>query len=103
MRGYWDATTKEWGITAAQRVTIDSLLDLQHDKVVALYTPLRPALDSVRDHVDALSDSTLNQIRLLLTPDQQTKMDAMRADARKRAAIRRACRDEGVQGKQNRR
>jgi len=99
MRGYWDATTKEWGITESQRVVIDSLLDQQHEKVLALYSPLQSTLDSVRDRADALSDSTLGRIRLVLTPEQQAKMDQMRKDARERAAMRRACRDEALKGK----
>jgi len=102
MRGYWDATTKEWGITPAQRVVIDSLLDLQHNKVIALYDPLRTMLDSARDRADAISDSTLGQIRLVLTPKQQAKMDQMRADARQRAALKRACRDEAIKDKRDR-
>jgi Spy/CpxP family protein refolding chaperone len=98
MRGYWDAATKEWGITPAQRVIIDSLLDVQHGKVLALYDPMRTMLDSARDRADALSDSTLGQIRLVLTPSQQAKMDEMRKDARERAAMKRACRDEALKG-----
>jgi Spy/CpxP family protein refolding chaperone len=69
-------------------------MDAQRRKISALYKPLRPTMDSVNAQARAVSDSTLAQLRLVLTPEQQKKLDAMRADMRRREAERRARRDE---------
>jgi hypothetical protein len=90
---HWDAMAKTWGLTATQRTRIDSLLDLQHERVVGLYKPLRTLADSLAAHADAISDSTQARIRLVLTPAQQLKFDAMRATSRKRGASR-ACHED---------
>jgi len=93
-RAYWNRIGSEWGLTAAQRTVIDSLMDAQRQKISALYRPLRPAVDSVNALARAVSDSTQAQLRLVLTPEQQKKLDAMRAEIRRREAERHARRDE---------
>lgn len=87
---FWDRTATEWGLSTAQRQIVDSLMDAQHAKISALYKPLRPAIDSVDALARVISDSTQAQLRRALTPDQQKKLDAMRADMKKRDAERRA-------------
>lgn len=87
---FWDRTATEWGLSTAQRRIVDSLMDAQHAKISALYKPLRPAIDSVDALARVISDSTQAQLRRALTPDQQKKLDAMRADMKKRDAERRA-------------
>jgi hypothetical protein len=89
-RTFWDRTAADWGLTADQRKVVDSLMDAQHKKISVLYKPLRPALDSVDALARSISDSTQNRLRLVLTPDQQKKLDALRAEMRKRDADRRA-------------
>ncbi len=89
-RTFWDRTAAEWGLTPAQRTVVDSLMDAQHKKMSALYKPLRPTMDSVDALARIISDSTQDRLRLVLTPDQQRKLDVMRADMRKRDAERRA-------------
>ena len=89
-RTFWDRTATEWGLTPAQRVVVDSLMDAQHKKMFALYTPLRPTMDSVDALARMISDSTQDQLRKVLTPDQQTKLDVMRAQMRRHDAERRA-------------
>lgn len=89
-RTFWDRTATEWGLSQAQRTVVDSLMDAQHTKMSALYKPLRPTIDSVDALARIISDSTQDQIRRVLTPDQQKKLDAMRADMKKRNAERRA-------------
>jgi len=86
---FWDRTAKEWGLNADQRHVIDSLMDSQHAKISALYKPLRPAIDSVDSVAHVISDSTQASLRRALTPDQQKKFDAMRADMKKRDSDRR--------------
>jgi hypothetical protein len=88
-RTFWDRTASEWGLTTAQRHVVDSLMDAQHAKISALYKPLRPAIDSVDVLARVISDSTQAELRRTLTPDQQTKFDAMRADMKKRDSQRR--------------
>ncbi|HEV2643688.1 MAG TPA: hypothetical protein VGT98_13315 [Candidatus Elarobacter sp.] len=93
-RTYWDRIGSEWGLTSAQRTVIDSLMDAQRRKISALYRPLRPVMDSVNAQARAVGDSTQAQLRLVLTPAQQKKLDAMRAEMRRHEAERRARRDE---------
>jgi Spy/CpxP family protein refolding chaperone len=93
-RTFWDRTATEWGLTSAQRVVVDSLMDAQHKKMSALYKPLRPTIDSVDVIARAISDSTQEQLRRVLTPDQQKKLDALRAEMRQRDAERRARRSK---------
>ena len=89
-RAFWDRTAADWGLTPAQRTVVDSLMDAQRKKMSALYQPLRPTMDSVDALARNISDSTQDQLRRVLTPDQQKKLDAMRAAMRKRDAERRA-------------
>lgn len=89
-RTFWDRTATEWGLTAAQRAVVDSLMDAQRKKMSALYKPLRPTMDSVDALARVISDSTQDQLRRVLTPEQQKKLDALRAEMRKREAERHA-------------
>jgi Spy/CpxP family protein refolding chaperone len=89
-RTFWDRTATEWGLTPAQRKVVDSLMDEQHKKMWTLYQPLRPTLDSVDALARVISDSTQNHLRLVLNPEQQKKLDALRTEMRRRDAERRA-------------
>jgi Spy/CpxP family protein refolding chaperone len=89
-RTFWDRTATEWGLSAAQRTVVDSLMDAQRKKMSALYKPLRPTIDSVDALARVISDSTQDQLRRILTPDQQKKLDELRATMRQRDAERRA-------------
>lgn len=95
-RTYWDRIAAEWKLTPPQRVVIDSLMDAQRRRISALYAPLRPALDSVNDRARAVSDSTQIQLRLVLTAEQRVKLDAMRAELKRRREEHRARRDEDL-------
>lgn len=95
-RTYWDRIGKEWGLTASQRQVIDSLMDAQRRKITAIYGPLRPTVDSANARARLVSDSTQAQLRLVLTPEQRTKLDAMREEVRRREAEHRARRDEDL-------
>lgn len=87
-RSFWDRTATDWGLSEGQRAAIDSLMDEQHEKMSALYRPLRPTIDSVDAIARKISDSTQDRLRLVLTPEQQKKLDAMRAEMRARDAKR---------------
>ncbi len=60
----------ELALSASQRVTVDSLLDLKYVQIAALMKPIQPQLD-------AISDSTRAQIAKLLDPAQREKLERM--------------------------
>jgi Spy/CpxP family protein refolding chaperone len=69
-------------------------MDVQHRKIAALFLPVRPRMDSLSRLAQSISDTTQAELRVILTPEQREKMDAMRVEARRHAAERRACRDQ---------
>jgi Spy/CpxP family protein refolding chaperone len=95
-RTYWNRIGKEWGLTTEQRRVIDSLMDAQREKITAIYAPLHPSLDSAYARSRRVSDSTQEALRAILTPEQRQKLDAMRAEVRRREAEFRARRNEDL-------
>jgi hypothetical protein len=61
---------RDLGLTAAQRATLDSLLDRRHDQMSAVVKQIRPQMDSVRDR-------TRQDIIRMLNPEQQARFEAM--------------------------
>lgn len=88
-RAYRQRLAEELNLTPQQRTSVDSLLEQKHRQIVALYKPMKPELDSVATLARVVGDSTHAQIKRLLNPDQQVKLDKMRADARRDLAERR--------------
>jgi len=88
-RAYRQRMAEELKLTPQQQTAIDSLMDQKHRQIVALYKPLKPQLDSIAGLTRTVSDSTHAQIKRLLNPDQQVKLDRIRAAARKELAERR--------------
>jgi Spy/CpxP family protein refolding chaperone len=80
----------ELKLTSKQQASVDSLIEQKHRQIVALYKPVRPQLDSLAIQSRVVSDSTHEQIKRLLNPDQAIKFDEMRAAARRELAERRA-------------
>src|SRR4029077_18077222 len=80
---------EELKLTPAQQASVDSLIEQKHRQILALYKPVRPQLDSIAVQARVVSDSTHAQIKRLLNPDQQVKLDRLRAAARKELAERR--------------
>lgn len=74
---------EELNLTPAQKTAIDSLMLERHRQIVALFKPVKPQLDSINAQARAVSDSSHEQIKRLLTPDQQAKLEKMRAAARR--------------------
>ena len=68
---------RELGLTAAQIVVVDSLLERKHQQISAIMKPVRPQLQAV-------SDSTRDQIARLLTPGQQARFEGWRKKLRDR-------------------
>jgi Spy/CpxP family protein refolding chaperone len=88
-RAYRQRMAEELKLTPQQRVSIDSLMEQKHRQIVALYKPVKPQLDSIAVLARVVSDSTHAQIKRLLNPEQQQKLDKMRASARRELAERR--------------
>lgn len=79
----------ELKLSPSQQTSVDSLIEQKHRQIVALYKPVKPQLDSIAVLARVVSDSTHAQIKRLLDPDQQVKLDKMRAAARRELAERR--------------
>ena len=88
-RAYRQRMAEELKLTPQQQASIDSLIEQKHRQIVALYKPVQPQLDSLAKLSRVVSDSTHEQIKRLLSPDQAAKLDKMRAAARKELAERR--------------
>ncbi|HEX9309218.1 MAG TPA: hypothetical protein VF887_00265 [Gemmatimonadaceae bacterium] len=88
-RAYRQRMAEELNLTPRQQASVDSLIEQKHRQIVALYKPVKPQLDSIAILARVVSDSTHAQIKRLLNPEQQTKLDKMRAAARHDLAERR--------------
>lgn len=85
-RGEADFRTRmarKLNLTPVQKAAIDSLMLVRHRQIVALFKPVQPQLDSISAEARAVSDSTHQQIKRLLNPNQQAEFDRMRDAARK--------------------
>lgn len=65
-----DHITTDLNLTADQKAKVQPILDEAKPQIVAIH---QDAMQKSK----ALMDSTMSQIRPLLTPDQQTKLDAI--------------------------
>ncbi len=81
---YRERFATELGLSASQRQVVDSLMEAQRTQVRALYSPMRPQLDSIGRGRDSIFEDTQRQLRLLLTADQQAKFEQMHRDGRAR-------------------
>ena len=70
-RAYWDRVGEEWNLTPEQRVILDSLMDVQHREIAALFAPIRRQADSLSRIAQQISDSTQARLRVILTPEQR--------------------------------
>ena len=88
-RAYRQKMAEELKLTPAQQASVDSLIEQKHRQIVTLYKPVKSQLDSIAVLARTVSDSTHAQIKRLLNPEQQVKLDRMRAAARRELAERR--------------
>jgi Spy/CpxP family protein refolding chaperone len=86
---YRQRMIEELKLNPQQQASVDSLIEQKHRQIVALYKPVKPQLDSIALLARVVSDSTHAQIKRLLDPDQQAKLDKMRAAARRELSERR--------------
>lgn len=90
-----DRMSKELDLNATQRAQFDSIMTRRRVQMRELFKPLRPQIDSIQKIGKVISDSTHEQLKRVLTPEQGRKLDEMRERSRKRAAEMRARRDSG--------
>ena len=79
---YRERFATELGLSASQRQVVDSLMEVQRTQVRALYSPMRPQLDSIGRSRDSIFEDTQRQLRLLLTPEQQARFEQMHREGR---------------------
>ena len=84
--GGLDRMARELDLTAAQRAAFDSILENRRTQMRQIFAPIRPQLDSLTALSDKMRDSTHEQLKRVLTPEQQVKFDKMHEEAKKRAA-----------------
>jgi hypothetical protein len=82
-RAYRQRMAEELKLTPKQQISVDSLIEAKHRQIIALYKPMKPQLDSIAVLARVVSDSTHAQIKRLLNPDQQVRLEEMRAAARR--------------------
>jgi len=87
---YRQKMAEELKLTPQQQASIDSLMEQKKRQIVALYRPVKPQLDSIAVSARIVSDSTHAQIKRLLDPEQQARLEKMRSAARHDLAKRRS-------------
>ncbi len=83
-----DRMAKELNLTPEQRVTFDSITTRRRTQMRQLWAPIRPQIDSIHKLARAVSDTTHEQLKRALTPEQAAKLDEMREKGRRRAEAR---------------
>ena len=79
---------RELNLTDAQRAQFDSIMNARRTQMRVLFDPIRPQMDSLQKVAKSIGDSTHEQLKRILTPEQAKKLDDMREAMRKRAAER---------------
>ena len=79
---------RELKLSPEQRVQFDSIMNLRRVQMREVFKPIRPQMDSLQNIAKAVGDSTHEQLKRILTPEQGKKLDGMRERGRKRAAER---------------
>lgn len=86
---HWAGRTRMYddlALSQEQRVRMDSLLDDRNCQISAVMKPVRPQLDSVKDVAH-------QQMLQILTPEQQSKLEARRREMQVRDSIEKVRRD----------
>ena len=79
---------KELNLTSVQRAQFDSIMNIRRTQMRELFRPIRPQMDSLQNIAKAMGDTTHEQLKKILTPEQAKKLDEMRERMRKRDAER---------------
>ena len=83
-----DRMARELKLSPAQRAQFDSIMNIRRTQMRELFNPIRPQLDSLQKIARAMGDTTHEQLKKILTPEQGKKLDEMRERGRRRAAER---------------
>lgn len=89
-RSQVERMARDLDLTAAQRASVDSILDGRRQQMRQLFAPIRPQMDSLMALGKVIGDSTHQQLRRVLTTEQRVKFDRMHTESRKRGAEARA-------------
>ena len=79
---------KELKLTPQQRTQFDSIMNVRRTQMRELFRPIRPQMDSLQKIAKTLGDSTHEQLKRILTPEQGKKLDEMRDRMRHRDSAR---------------
>jgi Spy/CpxP family protein refolding chaperone len=88
-----DRMAQELNLTPTQRAQFDSIMNTRRAQMRELFKPIKPQLDSLQKIAKTMGDSTHEQLKKILTPEQGKKLDEMRERGRRRAAEREGERD----------
>lgn len=83
-----DRMAKELNLNPQQRAQFDSIMDIRRTQMRELFKPIRPQMDSLQKIAKAMGDSTHEQLKKILTPEQGKKLDEMRDRMRRRDSAR---------------
>lgn len=79
-----DRMARDLDLNATQRAAFDSILEGRRKQMRQLFGPIQPQIDSLMKIGRVMGDSTHEQLKRVLTPDQRVKFDKMHAEATKR-------------------
>lgn len=94
-----DRMSRDLNLTPSQRATFDTILENREKQMRALWAPIKPQMDSLMKIGKVIGDSTHQQLKRVLTPEQQVKFDRIRAESRKRGDLARKRWDKDYSGK----
>lgn len=94
-----DRMSRDLNLTAPQRAAFDTILENREKQMRELWAPIRPQMDSLMKIGKVIGDSTHQQLKRVLTPEQQVKFDRIRAESRKRGDSARKRWDRDYSGK----
>jgi Spy/CpxP family protein refolding chaperone len=83
-RSQVERMARDLNLTAAQRASVDSIIEGRRKQMRQLFAPIRPQMDSLMALGKVIGDSTHEQLRRVLTAEQREKFDQMHAESKKR-------------------
>lgn len=81
-----DRMSRDLDLTAAQRAAFDTILENRQKQMRQLFAPIQPQMDSLMALGKVVRDSTHEQLRRVLTPEQRARFDKMHEEMKKRGA-----------------
>ena len=91
-----DRMSRDLDLTPQQRAAFDTILENREKQMRQLFAPIQPQVDSLMKIGKVIGDSTHQQLKRVLTPEQQVKFDKIRAESRRRGDSTRKRWDMGL-------